>query len=277
MTMPLVSIITVVRNDREGFLKTLESVIAQDYPAIEYIVVDGASTDGTREAILEQAAWLTKWVSEPDQGLYDAMNKGLRMASGEWVQFLNAGDWFTGPGVVSLAMKHGSHDIDAVFGDAFHVLEGRHLFVPAGSPNNLRIGPFCSHQSLFMRPEVLQRAGGFKQSEWPASDYGLLVRAHQNGCRWAHAAEPMVYFPLGGISETLGHRGHVMLWRISRENFGPSWRRDLLCAYRLFRVLVKWLLRKLGLGRVVVWYQKRKAWFRDLSRGPRSGREKTCD
>lgn len=92
---PKVSVITVVRNDKEGLEKTIASISKQDYPNLEYIVIDGASTDGTVEMIKENEQFINIWVSESDNGLYDAMNKGKTKASGDYVHFLNAGDWFS--------------------------------------------------------------------------------------------------------------------------------------------------------------------------------------
>src|SRR5690606_41497725 len=91
---PVLSIITVTFNCRDLLPRTLESVQEQSFPGIEHVVVDGASTDGTLDLIRAHADRLGSWVSEPDKGIYDAMNKGLHMARGEYVLFLNAGDTF---------------------------------------------------------------------------------------------------------------------------------------------------------------------------------------
>lgn len=256
MSDPLVSIITVVRNDREGFLRTFESVVGQDYPCLEYLVVDGASTDGTADLVRERAGQFARWVSEPDRGVYDAMNKGWRMASGDWVLFLNAGDAFLDASRVALAMETAGPDADAVFGDADYVLtDGTRHRMAAGRPEDLPLGPFCSHQSLFMRRSWLERIGGFRLEEWPASDYGLIARAHVAGCRWASTGAPMVTYALGGISDTHAHLGRRRAWAISREVFGRTFRRDLGWAYQLFRDHVRGGLRKAGMGALVHWYQ----------------------
>lgn len=92
--VPLISVITVTFNCRELLPQTLESVRQQTLPDVEHIIVDGASTDGTRELIAENKGRAGAWISEPDKGIYDAMNKGLRMARGRYVLFLNAGDTF---------------------------------------------------------------------------------------------------------------------------------------------------------------------------------------
>ncbi|MEM9528699.1 MAG: glycosyltransferase, partial [Bacteroidota bacterium] len=94
---PLISIITVVFNGLDVLPKTITSVIGQSYSRIEYILIDGASTDGTTAYLSSHQDWFSYWVSEPDSGLYDAMNKGLDQANGDFCLFLNAGDAFYSP------------------------------------------------------------------------------------------------------------------------------------------------------------------------------------
>jgi glycosyltransferase involved in cell wall biosynthesis len=256
MIGPRVSIITVVRNDRDGFLRTSDSVLSQDYASFEYLVVDGASTDGTADLVLARAESLAAWVSEPDQGVYDAMNKGWRMATGDWVLFLNAGDVLLDASRISVAMAAAGPGVDAVYGDAdFVMTDGTRHRIPAGRPEDLPRGPFCSHQSLFMRRAWIERLGGFRLEEWPASDYGLIARAHAAGCRWEATGAPLVVYALGGLSDRQASRGHLVAWGISREVFGRSFYRDLGWAYQIFRDLVREGLRKAGLARLVLWYQ----------------------
>ncbi|OYZ59116.1 MAG: hypothetical protein B7Y21_00075 [Hydrogenophilales bacterium 16-61-112] len=91
--MPLVTLITVVRNDSEGLRRTLDSVAAQTFRDFQFVMVDGVSTDGTID-LIRQAPRVDTWISEPDEGIYHAMNKGVALADGEWLLFMNAGDEF---------------------------------------------------------------------------------------------------------------------------------------------------------------------------------------
>ena len=104
-TLPLISVITVCYQAAEPLEKTILSVRQQYYQPLEFIVVDGGSTDGTRDIIARHQDIITRWVSEPDRGIYDAMNKGVSMATGEWVIFMNAGDTFAANNVLLRIFK----------------------------------------------------------------------------------------------------------------------------------------------------------------------------
>lgn len=105
-----VSIITVCYNDKENLIKTIKSVLSQTYTNIEYIVVDGGSTDGTKEVLAQYEKDVSKCVSEKDMGIYDAMNKGIRMATGDWLNFMNAGDVFASNDVIEKIVSSGLMD-----------------------------------------------------------------------------------------------------------------------------------------------------------------------
>jgi glycosyltransferase involved in cell wall biosynthesis len=97
---PVISVVTAVFNSRNALESTIKSVISQTYGAIEYIVIDGGSTDGTLDIIREYDEFIDYWVSQPDKGVYDAMNKGVRAATGTWLNFMNAGDVFSDPAIL---------------------------------------------------------------------------------------------------------------------------------------------------------------------------------
>lgn len=103
--LPLLSVVTVVRNGRQEIAKTMDSVLEQDYPNIEYVVIDGASTDGSLDIIQKYVNKLNVFVSERDEGIYDAMNKGISMSGGDFILFMNCGDVFASSNAVSSAMK----------------------------------------------------------------------------------------------------------------------------------------------------------------------------
>ena len=118
---PKISIITPCYNAAQYIEQTILSIINQDYDNIEYIIIDGGSTDGSLELIKENESNINYWVSEPDKGIYNAMNKGIMAAKGEYLLFLNGGDWFCNPESLSfLANKTGNFDI--IFGNLSDLL-----------------------------------------------------------------------------------------------------------------------------------------------------------
>jgi glycosyltransferase involved in cell wall biosynthesis len=113
--LPTITVVTVVYNGRREIANTMDSVLIQDYPNIEYIVVDGESTDGTRDVIHEYERKLSVFICERDEGVYDAMNKAVERASGEFILFMNCGDVFAGSDSVSSAMSFIQPGFDQVF------------------------------------------------------------------------------------------------------------------------------------------------------------------
>lgn len=145
MSAPTLTVVTVVYNDAAHIARTVESVLAQDYPALEYLVIDGASTDGTLAAIEPWRARIGQVLSEPDRGIYDAMNKGVRLASGEFILFMNSGDVFASTAAVSAAMR------DVASGRE-QVIFGRWTRRAGGQPDrpcapDLSVGRF-NHQAV---------------------------------------------------------------------------------------------------------------------------------
>ena len=166
---PLVTVITVTFNARAALERTIRSVANQDYPRLEYIVIDGGSTDGTLETIKENEGNITQWVSESDQGIYDAMNKGVRMAHGEYCIFMNAGDTFVTPHTVSDFFSQLYAPADVAYGDI--IKNG--ILKPALPPRNCHKMYYC-HQAVFTRTDCLRQypfdmahrySADFKQSK----------------------------------------------------------------------------------------------------------------
>ena len=111
-----VTVITVCRNHAKGLEKTIQSVESQTWQEKEYLVIDGASTDGTMEVIRQHEGSITQWISEPDLGIYDAMNKGVRLAQGQWIIFMNAGDTFASTDTLQRVFQE-PQEADVIYGD----------------------------------------------------------------------------------------------------------------------------------------------------------------
>ena len=177
-----VSIVTVTYNAAGLLERTILSILAQGYAPLEYLVIDGGSTDGTLEIIDRYRDHIDVLVSEPDEGIFDAMNKSLNYVTGTWVNFMNAGDTFIDNAVVSKVMTH-SGDADLVCGDSFLIYEGeqREVYEKAvGLGNIWRSSIPCVHQSLFVRTEWMKECCFDVQYKY-AADYDFFLRSYIRG------------------------------------------------------------------------------------------------
>jgi glycosyltransferase involved in cell wall biosynthesis len=210
---PKISVVTVNFNMGRELPSTLDSVLGQDYPNLESIVIDGGSTDGSRDVIETYGSRLSYWVSEPDRSLYDGMNKGVSAASGEWVVFMNSGDRFAAPDVLSRMFHEDQADADVVYGDHVRVYPDRAIerIIPAESPSVLPLRMHCSHQSLFMRREILlNRPFTIKLL---AADYDAILSAYVSGRKFKHISCVVAVAAVGGRSDR--HRLTMLMQRIA--------------------------------------------------------------
>jgi glycosyltransferase involved in cell wall biosynthesis len=192
-SLPLVSIITPSYNQADFLEETMRSVLDQDYPHIEYIIVDGVSTDGSQEIIKKYADQLAWWVSEPDQGQTDAINKGFNRASGEILAWINSDDTYL-PGAVSKAVEllRNYPEVGLVYGDANLIDESGKVIgdFPARQTDYKRLRRGYVHipqQTAFFRANLWQQVGPLDPSFYFAMDYDLWVRLAKR--------MPIKYFP----------------------------------------------------------------------------------
>lgn len=228
-----VTVITVCRNSATTIADALRSVAQQDHPDIEHIVIDGASTDGTLEIVARHAGPSVRIVSEPDHGIYDAMNKGIRLSTGQVIGFLNADDVYAHPRVIADVVAAMQRDgVDAVFGDAefFRADRPAHAVRRYNSarfsPKRIAWGWMPAHPAMFLRREVFERYGSFRTDYRIAGDFEFIARAFWPGkLRYRHLPEVLVRMRTGGVS-TGGWRNTILLnrevLRACRENGIPT-------------------------------------------------------
>lgn len=181
-----VSIITATYNSAATLEDTIKSVLQQTYSNIEYIIIDGASKDNTLDIVKQyepQFGERLKWLSENDSGIYDAMNKGIKMATGEIVGILNSDDYFTSPDVIErMVATFDDQSLDAVYGDIHFIRDGkpekcvRYYSSKRFRPFWLRFGFMPAHPSFYCRREVFEKAGLYKIDYKIGSDYEMMVR-----------------------------------------------------------------------------------------------------
>jgi glycosyltransferase involved in cell wall biosynthesis len=201
--MPLISVVTTVRNARDTLQSCLDSVAAQAYPNVEHIVVDGGSTDGTVEIIERNAARLDLWISETDEGIYDGMNKGIALANGELVKLLNADDLLA-PG--SFANAVACHQAFAasrphIIRSGVQLIDAEGLVVKEHLAANADVEQYF-HMTWYV-PRSVYEVLGLYSLEYPlASDYDFFCRARQHGVRMVVCDQPLVKFRIGGRSHS---------------------------------------------------------------------------
>ena len=208
-----VSIITVCFNSASTIRDTIESVIRQTYPDIEYLIVDGGSKDGTKDVIQSYSSDAFRFVSEPDKGIYDAMNKGVAASAGDIVTFLNSDDVFADTRVVedAVTLFERNDHLGVTFGDVQFFSSGklvRHYSSKAFKPWKLRFGWMPPHPGSFARADLFKKFGLFKTDYRIAADYEMFVRWLLLGrVKYERLDSVLVNMAVGGVStESLSAR-----------------------------------------------------------------------
>ena len=239
-----ISIITSVYNNKETIAEAIASVLSQTYDNIEYIVVDGASTDGTIEVINAYADKITTFVSEPDNGIYDGLNKGISLATGDVVGFLHSDDLFASKDVISnIVNAMQRKDVDAVYGDLVYVNQAatskviRYWKSEVFNHKKLENGWMPPHPTFYVKREVYQKHGNFDTQFKIAADYDIILRfLGREGISCSYIPKILVKMRVGGASNrslsnmvlktkedflalrrnNIGHLGTVMLKNLSK-------------------------------------------------------------
>lgn len=203
-----ISIITVCYNSYDTIEKTFQSIKSQSYQNIEYIVVDGGSTDGTLKIIELYNKEITKYISESDKGLYDAMNKGVALATGELIGILNSDDVFTDSKVIENIVKfHKKNNVDASLGNITQFSKVgktvRKYSAKNWIPEKLKIGFMPPHPSIFFKKELFEKHGNYHLDYVSGADYELIVRFFlKHNISWKFSNITTTAMLIGGISSS---------------------------------------------------------------------------
>ncbi len=239
-----ISVITVAYNAAATLPDTLRSVAAQDWPNVEHILIDGGSRDATHAVVAEHGSHLAHFVSEPDKGLYDAMNKGIALATGDVIGLLNADDVYCDTTSLSkvaaaFAAKPG---VDAVLGDVAFFRPGapdkivRRYDSGHFRPDRIAYGWMPAHPGMYLTRDAYARAGAYRTDFRIASDFEMVARVFgRMGMSYAYLPEILVMMQLGGISTA----GVSARWRLSRETVRAC--RDNGIDTNLAKVLTKYI------------------------------------
>jgi glycosyltransferase involved in cell wall biosynthesis len=230
-----ITVITVCFNAIETLEDTLQSVLTQDYPHIEYIVQDGGSTDGSMELLERYRPMLARLISEPDMGMYDAYNKSLAYATGDVVALLNADDMFATPEILShVARRFETSQADAVYGDLVYVDRAfanqvmRYWRSGFYRRERFRYGWMPPHPSFFLKRAAYEQYGGFDTRLQSAADYELMLRMlYKHGLSASWLPEVLVRMRTGGKSNAslkshlVANREDASAWRLNKLSPHP--------------------------------------------------------
>jgi glycosyltransferase involved in cell wall biosynthesis len=204
----IISVVTVVYNNVAHIGSAIESVLSQDYSSIEYIIIDGGSTDGSLDVIERYQDKIQIFLSESDEGIYDALNKGSGLATGEIVGFLHSDDLYAHDKVISrVAERFSKSNVDVVYGDLDYVRQDdldavvRHWRAGEFSIPALRRGWMPPHPTFYVRRKVYERLGIFDLNYRIAADYDCMLRILSDmDIQVSYLAEVLVKMRLGGVS-----------------------------------------------------------------------------
>ncbi len=223
---PLISIITVVFNGSKTLEQTIQSVLTQTYKNIEYIIIDGGSTDGTLDIIKKHECKIDFWVSEPDKGLYDAMNKGISKANGELIGMINSDDWYETNAVQLLVEAFNKDPKKKIFhGDRFNVYEDGSKVIRKFHPSAFKFkyyGMTYNHPSMFIHKDIYA-VEKYNINLRSLSDYEFTLKNYlKNSETFVYIPRAYVNYRLDGISSQLGIKESILEGFKTRRNAGMN-------------------------------------------------------
>lgn len=225
MMLPKISIITITFNSEKTIEETVKSVVSQDYPNLEYIIIDGASKDGTLAVIDNYKDKIAKIVSEPDKGISDAFNKGIRHATGDVIGIINSDDILL-PGALNAVAAAYEEEVGVYRGNIFvwdSESDSKMLAIPTMEfPLHTFKKRIVCHQSTFVKKSVYEKYGVFKTHFRYMMDVDLLVRLYEAGVKFKYVPAELAMFRLGGVTSSLFLKKVGELERLFREN-GAGW------------------------------------------------------
>lgn len=251
-----ISVITVVLNDVDHIEKTILSVIHQPNIDLEYIIIDGGSSDGTVEIIRHYEKHLAYWVSEPDNGVSDAFNKGLTHASGDIIGLVNSGDFLENDALHKVADTFHHGDIEVVYGNVQYWNATEREYVYKADHTLLAKFMSINHPAVFVKNEIYQKYGMFDQQYRVAMDYELILRFYIKGTKFAYLDTVLSNMALGGLSDVHWKRAYREAYEIRKQYLGGGAGLYSLYIFQILKRTISNDLDSIGLGAIKQWYRQ---------------------
>jgi len=255
---PKVSVITVAFNVAAEIEQTIQSVLSQTYANLEYLIIDGGSKDGTVEIIRKCESKLDFWVSEPDGGIYDAMNKGVAKATGDFVVFMNAGDWFKSETVVEEVMNLAPADAEMIYGNHEVVYPNLIKMRYARPPDQLWKGMAFNHQTLFAKKELLVKHP-FDLSFRRVADFHFIYHQWRDGRKFFNTGLTVACFRAGGLSMAQSIQTKKDVWKVVRQHqnsLSVNWFHFKLLTFERMVIFLQKLLPERWFFQLMAWKNK---------------------
>ncbi|HYX05968.1 MAG TPA: glycosyltransferase family 2 protein [Bacteroidales bacterium] len=249
-----ISVITVVYNNEKTLERTIKSVVNQGYNNLEYIIIDGGSTDGTLDIIKKHEHEIDYWISEPDEGIYDAMNKGIEQATGELIGIINSDDWYAEDTVDKVAQAYRKSHADVIYGNMIVVDEknntNRLRECIISVENKIKDLKF-SHPTLFVKKSIYDRFGKFNTEFVIEADMDFILRLLNKDLNFHKVESVFAHFTLGGFSSSynisFNWKRIKDRYKILSRNDTPEAEKWNILIRDFLRFNVKALLKNIGL------------------------------
>jgi glycosyltransferase involved in cell wall biosynthesis len=252
--LPLITVITIVFNGVKYIEETIKSVITQDYDNVEYLVIDGGSSDGTVDILEKYNSEIDYWFSEPDDGISDAFNKGLSLSRGRWIGIINADDWYQ-QSTLSSIVEYDKYDI--VYGDMQSWRAGDPSLIYISDHHYLDKVMTLNHPSVFVKRDVYALYGGFDVTYRVAMDYEILLRFFTNNVSFFGTGLVYSNLRVGGVSDRQQFLGYDEV-RKAKLKYRVSSRVDIFLQHKksYLKAVVAIVIRRFGGGYFLNEYSK---------------------
>lgn len=252
------SIITVVLNDKDNIEKTILSVINQKVN-LEYIIIDGGSTDGTLNIIEKYQDKIDVFVSEKDKGIVDAFNKGLKQTSGDIIGLLNSGDYLEDEALLRVEKGFEENSVNIVYGDMQYWDGKDKTYVFTANHTFLEKFMSVNHAAVFIKKEVYIKHGLFNEKYKVAMDYELMLRFYMNGARFKYINRILSNMSLGGVSDVSWKLAYRESYEVRKEKFGFSFNLYIQYLFQILKRYVGIFLLLIGLDSFLKFYRNKFA------------------